>query len=285
MIKCLQYQNVDEFLSRCESFMLQAESENNLILGLADAMAGKKREFSAPLHYALIRDHRVIGAALRTDAEKPLSVTRMPQGGIESLCEKILSQETDLAGVVGEADTAESFANLYSEKKGIQKKLSMHQGVYEASSLIMPDTSDFKIGVVSPDNRKIATKFIDGFIADCFPESSHLVDQTEKMVVRHLKNQTLYLLYNENGEACSMAANNRETRNTACVSLVYTPPEHRRKGYGSLVTALVSQKMLDSGKKYCNLFTDLTNPTSNSIYQKIGYKMIGKSKHFLFLIQ
>jgi predicted GNAT family acetyltransferase len=37
---------------------------------------------------------------------------------------------------------------------------------------------------------------------------------------------------------------------------------------------------LKSGKKFCNLFTDLLNPTSNSIYQKIGYRKIGESKHF-----
>ena len=31
------------------------------------------------------------------------------------------------------------------------------------------------------------------------------------------------------------------------------------------------------------LFTDLDNPTSNSIYKNIGYKMIGRSKDIRFM--
>lgn len=56
----------------------------------------------------------------------------------------------------------------------------------------------------------------------------------------------------------------------------------RGHGYGSLVTALVSEKVLKE-KKFANLFTDMTNPTSNSIYQKIGYKKIGENIHFDFI--
>ena len=50
-----------------------------------------------------------------------------------------------------------------------------------------------------------------------------------------------------------------------------------------MVTALVSQKIFDKGKSLCNLFTDLSNPTSNSIYQKIGYKKLGESIDLKFI--
>jgi predicted GNAT family acetyltransferase len=32
--------------------------------------------------------------------------------------------------------------------------------------------------------------------------------------------------------------------------------------------------LLDQGKQFTSLFTDLSNPTSNSIYQKIGYQPV-----------
>jgi predicted GNAT family acetyltransferase len=79
-----------------------------------------------------------------------------------------------------------------------------------------------------------------------------------------------------------MAANSRFSQNGGTVSLVYTPDELRGHGYGSVVTALVSEIILKN-KKIANLFTDLTNPTSNSIYQKIGYKKVGENIHFDFL--
>ena len=55
---------------------------------------------------------------------------------------------------------------------------------------------------------------------------------------------------------------------------MYTPPEYRRKGYASSCVAALSKTLLDKGYQYCFLFTDLANPTSNSIYQKIGYKPV-----------
>lgn len=64
--------------------------------------------------------------------------------------------------------------------------------------------------------------------------------------------------------------------------MVYTPPEFRKNGYASFVVAELSQKILNSGKKFCILYTDLANPTSNKIYQNIGYKEVADSKHMIF---
>ncbi|MCP4467290.1 MAG: hypothetical protein GY813_11140 [Halieaceae bacterium] len=74
MVECIAYQTAAQFLEACESFMLQAETENNLILGLADSMAHNKREFTAPLYFGLFENGSVVGAALRTDAHRPLSI-------------------------------------------------------------------------------------------------------------------------------------------------------------------------------------------------------------------
>jgi predicted GNAT family acetyltransferase len=67
----------------------------------------------------------------------------------------------------------------------------------------------------------------------------------------------------DDGTPRAMAARNRPTPNGECVSYVYTPPEHRNHGFASAVVARLSQKILDDGKSFCTLFTDLSNPTSN----------------------
>lgn len=56
---------------------------------------------------------------------------------------------------------------------------------------------------------------------------------------------------------------------------VYTPPEHRRRGYGTAVTAACSADALDREAERVVLFTDLANPTSNGIYQTIGFRPLG----------
>ena len=58
------------------------------------------------------------------------------------------------------------------------------------------------------------------------------------------------------------------------VNAVYTPPGLRGRGYASACVAALSQKLLDEGRRYCFLFTDLANPTSNRIYQAVGYEAV-----------
>jgi len=55
---------------------------------------------------------------------------------------------------------------------------------------------------------------------------------------------------------------------------VYTPPEHRRHGYASALTAAACRRALDSGARHLVLFTDLANPTSNEIYQRVGFRPV-----------
>ncbi|MGI6617918.1 MAG: GNAT family N-acetyltransferase [Saccharofermentanales bacterium] len=62
----------------------------------------------------------------------------------------------------------------------------------------------------------------------------------------------------------------RHVRQGTGSGFVYTSPYFRGKGYASSILAQLSQMALDKGFKKCALYTDLSNPTSNSIYTKIG---------------
>ena len=53
---------------------------------------------------------------------------------------------------------------------------------------------------------------------------------------------------------------------------VYTPPEHRRHGYGAAVTAAASRWALDVGARLVVLFTDAGNPSTNALYPRLGYR-------------
>ncbi len=64
----------------------------------------------------------------------------------------------------------------------------------------------------------------------------------------------------------------------ARVGPVYTPPEHRRRGYATMLVAAWTRRLLDGGIRTCALFTDLANPTSNSIYQAVGYRPAGDAR-------
>jgi uncharacterized protein len=86
----------------------------------------------------------------------------------------------------------------------------------------------------------------------------------------------------EDGDVVSLAGTGGRTPNGIRIGPVYTPPDARRRGYASALVAAVSQAELDAGRRFCFLFTDLHNPTSNHIYQAIGYTPVRDVEAYAF---
>ena len=63
---------------------------------------------------------------------------------------------------------------------------------------------------------------------------------------------------------------------------VYTPPETRRHGYATALVGEVSRRALAAGATKCMLYTDLANPTSNHIYQAVGYRRSNDAQEYRF---
>jgi predicted GNAT family acetyltransferase len=90
------------------------------------------------------------------------------------------------------------------------------------------------------------------------------------------------LLWEHDGEIVSFAGWGGPTPNGARVGPVYTPPELRGRGYATAATAELSRRLLASGRRFCFLYTDLANPTSNAIYERIGYRRVCESAEIVF---
>ena len=85
----------------------------------------------------------------------------------------------------------------------------------------------------------------------------------------------------EDGQIVSLAAFGNPTPNGIRIGPVYTPPEHRRRGYASALVAELSERLL-AKRRFCFLFTDLANPTANRIYEQIGYRRICEAAEIVF---
>jgi predicted GNAT family acetyltransferase len=91
------------------------------------------------------------------------------------------------------------------------------------------------------------------------------------------------LLWERDGVGVSCANIARRTPHGAAVAFVYTPPEHRSRGYATSCVAELTQRQLDAGAAFCCLYTDLANPTSNAIYARIGYRPVCDSEWWEFV--
>jgi len=78
----------------------------------------------------------------------------------------------------------------------------------------------------------------------------------------------------EDGNPVSMAGTPRQTQNSTNIGPVFTPMELRKRGYATSLVAALCQKCLNEGSEMCTLYTDLSNPTSNKIYQNIGFQKV-----------
>jgi predicted GNAT family acetyltransferase len=81
-------------------------------------------------------------------------------------------------------------------------------------------------------------------------------------------------LWEAGGVPVAMAGRTREVAGVVRIATVYTAPAYRQRGYGGAVTAEASQAALDTGASTVVLFTNLANPTSNALYQRLGYRPV-----------
>src|SRR5262249_2708804 len=110
-------------------------------------------------------------------------------------------------------------------------------------------------------------------------------DRTEKQVDNRLTGDPQLMgwrIWCDEGKPVSLVGYGGRTENGIRVGPVYTPPELRGHGYASACVAATSQELLDKGRKFCFLFTDLSNPTSNHIYQSIGYEPVSDVDEYRF---
>ena len=128
-------------------------------------------------------------------------------------------------------------------------------------------------GAGDQDDRRMLLDWTEGFTAEAHGVRDRRA--AERMVDQRLASRHAGLHLWIDGEPMCMAGASGPTATGIRIGVVYTPPERRRRGYASACVAALSQLLLDSGRQRCFLFTDLANPTSNSIYQAIGYQPVG----------
>ena len=117
-------------------------------------------------------------------------------------------------------------------------------------------------------------RWLAAFWAEALPWEANEPERVERMVDHRLGPVLAqgFWGWEAQGEAVSLVGYGSPLPSGIRIGPVYTPPEHRRRGYGTSLVAAVSSWLLGQGRKRCYLYTDLANPTSNAIYQKVGYR-------------
>lgn len=277
------HDDIHGFLEQTLDSLEQDEAMNNLMLGVALRLKEDPTYYEA-VECVTVRDrHGLLLAGLMTVPERLMvySPVGVCDAAIRQLAAAFLAKNLRLPGVVGPKGLAEAFAAIWRQQTDSAVVLDMHMRVYELREVNCSVIGEGFLRPMEEQDLEFVPECIAGFMEETSADGQPDLEKCAEIAARCLSNQSLFL-WEHDGKVVSMAAKTRPTRHSISISLVYTPKDLRGRGYATSCVSALSQKLLDSGYERCSLFTDLANPTSNSIYQKIGYRPVGDFDGYFF---
>ncbi len=267
------YDLPDAWYQRTVTYLTRYEAENNLLLGLASTLMNDPGAYPDYYMAAVVNEEQVVGAAVMTPPYNlVLSHTEHPDA-LNLLVEHVCRHYRALPGLGARKDVAHEFARLWTARTGQHHALDMAQRIYELRAVKPPQGVPGALRAAVPGDIPLLAAWQHSFSIDAGMEVSAERSQmwAERIFATNLRRVWFWIA---NGQPVSMVGSTGPTPNGIRIGPVYTPPEQRGHGYASACTAAVSQLLLDEGRKFCFLYTDLANPTSNKIYQHIGYTAV-----------
>jgi hypothetical protein len=274
------------FLERARAVLERDEARHNLAYGVAGTALANPDvypEFRAWIVHAASAGSDVVGAALRTPPHN-LIVLGTPAGGaIEALAAAV---DEKLPGVVGAIPEVDAFANAWSERRPVTPVVRFEQRIYLLREVEQLADAPGELRLATPADRDVVLERFRAFGEEVRHGADELRDDDElgRMIDARLASEVAGVaLWVVAGSVCSLAGFGGPTPTGIRIGPVHTPLASRGRGYGTAVTARVSRLLLERGHRFCFLYTDLANPTSNAIYTRIGYEPVCDSREVSFV--
>jgi RimJ/RimL family protein N-acetyltransferase len=261
-----------QILGAAEPLLRSDPFSTNVIAVVAGRFAAGNEPDNGLALWATVEDDdnedRVVGAAMHTPSYH-LFVSRMPRGAALSLAHHLAEAARDLPGVNGAVGSSGAFAETWTARTGQRSAVVTAMRMYRLGDLARPPgVPGAAAASVTDRDLELVTAWFAAF-HDEAQQHAPAVDWPV-LAERRVRARQVHL-WRDGDEFVALAGMSAPAAGVARVGPVYTPPQYRRRGYGAAVTAEATAAALDGGAEHVVLYTDLANPTSNSIYQAIGY--------------
>ncbi|WP_380167846.1 GNAT family N-acetyltransferase [Jannaschia sp. R86511] len=276
-----------ELLDRCASLLVADAVSTNVVATVATAEAARGEALSAYLW--LERDGEPTAVAVVTPG-LPVALSRCDDDEAAAFADALHDSGDDVVGAAGPDGSARAFVRRWTGRTGTVVTREMRQGVYVCDEIQRP------AGVLGASRLAASTDaaLVTGWLRD-FAVEAGLDPAPPHLVTTMLAGRRAHLwtvpaahvagakVVSENvaDDTVALLAVRTSRAGMARVGPVWTPPDQRRRGYASALTAEVTAQVLARGHR-AMLFTDLDNPTSNGIYQAIGYRRVGDAAMLRF---
>ena len=264
----------EDFLSRVRDFLIRQEDINNLPLGILLNLTAVPPAKPPFLAYVAAGEQICLAMVMTTGH----LVLAHPEGdwrqAIETATTWLTRHNIPLSGVIGPREPAQHFARLWQPQ---QSQVEMEQGIYRLDAVLPVSLSPGRLRLAHSGDLDLVSSWLEDFCREALTPIPP--EQARKVAAAGIADNTYYLW--EDKEVVSMAKKTRPTYSGIAINQVFTPTEYRRRGYATSCVASLCRLLLTE-YKFCCLYTDLANPTSNKIYRDIGFRRVADSVSFKF---
>jgi GNAT superfamily N-acetyltransferase len=268
-----RFTTVEGFLALAKDYLVDREAEHCLMLGICEQLLSQPGLYKEPPYFAVATDEgTVYGCALQTPPWELVLSEMDARRAVDLIVEDraILSDPGTLPGVTGPTALSERFATLWSQKTGMPTKLAMRERAFSLGQVIPPALAPGRMRRARESDRDLLYQWLVDFTEEAL--HGHMPGDAGAMADRWTSGERTMQLWIDNGHPVSMCGVGSQTPHGVRIGPVYTPSDLRNRGYASNLVAQAAEAELAKGRRFVFLFTDLANPTSNHIYQELGFE-------------
>lgn len=267
------------FSKRVTDYLSRHEAENNLPLSVVADIAtpAAGRYLGARVSLAVDDSGAPHSCLIWTPPFNLLVCYGDEPRGRTLLLEALSNLGETPPGVTGPEPTAGEVAGWLARRGGLESERRMQQGVYSLRAVTPGQRATGTVRQLQASDADRFVPWLHAFAAEVgdHPRSADEIWRTfMESATRRL------LIYEVQGEPTCLVGVGGSTPNGRRIGPVYTPPEQRSRGYAEALVARVCQELLAGGTRFCFLYTDLDNPTANSVYRRVGFEQILESAEY-----
>jgi predicted GNAT family acetyltransferase len=212
-----------------------------------------------------------VAAAFLQTPPYPLLLSSAPDEAVAELADTLAAAGRELPGVNAGESAAARFATRWRQRTSAATSVHMRTRLYRLDDLVPPEPAPGgQARMVAAADRDLLVAWFGAFLR----EVGSLTEEDPVRLFDDRVGRDTLMVWEDGGQPVSMAGATQQVAGMCRVGPVYTPPALRGRGYAGAVTAAVSQAALEAGAAEVLLFTDLANPASNGLYQRLGYRPV-----------
>ncbi|MGW0964956.1 GNAT family N-acetyltransferase [Streptomyces sp. NPDC002516] len=277
-------EDVDDFLARAGDFLRSRPGLHVMQLTWAERVRKRGADAfgsGAPLFGVLERGGEVLATFYRL-APRGFGLSPLTPEQADSLAARLAALGVSPPGVSADDETAALFAEAWQRHTGATPRpRETRLRLYRLGTLTPPEPMPAGRARVLGEQDLDQVMFWCREFAAAVGEEVSISAATWADTRFADKRYTLW--ETPDGTPVSVAGMNPLIGGQIQVDIVYTPAELRGRGYAAAVSAEVSRAALAAGAQDVVLFADLSNPISNAVYQRLGYRRLADWSGYEFL--